>query len=312
MAITGSGTEQDPYLVHSYDEIKEACGRNPSGGGSLTYISLMNDIDCNSYGNDWEWSTITLGISVNCGANLNLNGHTIKNVMIKRDNSLFKGFCFNNRSTLRNGKILNVFGNSHGHIFEDANNNSGKYWLIQNISLSVNNTSGTGIAFCYTKFENCAIYFTTNNLLSNISISYGTNYQFKNCDCYFEVKNRRTYTLFYDSAYNNNTFDGCRVIAKIKGLGNGQNNNVFFREGSAGFTNCVVDVTGYTASDGYSFFNSGCTGVLNKEHFGIGESQESATHNYNSIFGLTALTTEEMETGDSLREKNFIVVNVDE
>jgi hypothetical protein len=118
--------------------------------------------------------------------------------------------------------------------------------------------------------------------------------------------------LFYDAGYNNNTFDNCRVIAKVKGLGNGMNNDVFFRQGTAGFTNCVVDITGYTASDGYSFFNSGCTGVLNKEHFGIGDSQESATHDYSSLYGLTAVTTEEMETGNSLREKGFVVVNVSE
>jgi hypothetical protein len=310
MAITGTGIAGDPYLVHNYSEIKEACARIPQNG-NMIYVSLMNDIDCNSYGNGWEWETVTLGVNVNYGANFNLNGHTIKNVMIKRGNSLFKGFCFNNRSILKNGKILNVFGNNHKNIFEHGNNSNGTYWLIQDISLSIDNTSGTDAAFCYTKFENCAIYFITNNLLSNLSISYGSNYQYKNCDCYFEIKNR-TYTLFYDAGYNNNTFDNCRVIAKVKGLGNGMNNDVFFRQGTAGFTNCVVDITGYTASDGYSFFNSGCTGVLNKEHFGIGDSQESATHDYSSLYGLTAVTTEEMETGNSLREKGFVVVNVSE
>ena len=59
MAITGSGTQADPYLVHSYDELKTATTDRtyiPNFGKS--WIALDADIDCNDYGADFEWETI--------------------------------------------------------------------------------------------------------------------------------------------------------------------------------------------------------------------------------------------------------------
>lgn len=307
MAITGTGTQADPWVVHSYDEIKTASQSDyPS---SLSYMKLGNDINCNDYGDEFEWETITLGKDGGQGLVFDLDGHTIKNIMIKSGNTLFTGWCYNYRSILKNGKILNVFGNSHTSVLGARNTGTGQYWLVQNLSISANNASCTAEAFRYVKFESCAIYFITPKLLSRITISAGAGYQFKNCDCYFEVTDWNGQTLFHDGGYNSNTFDNCRVVANIGGLGDGRNNGVFFRGGSAGFVNCVVDVTGYTDSN-YPFFNNSCTGVINKDHFGIGNSQESASHDYTSVYGLTACTTAEITSGDALRAKGFTVVNV--
>ena len=108
MAITGSGTEQDPFIVHSYDEIRTAAGLY--SGSYYTYIKLGNNINCNDYGDYFEWETITLGTS---GVNvcvLDLDSHYIKNVKVKEDNSMFSliGFSGNN-AEIKNGKLLNIF-----------------------------------------------------------------------------------------------------------------------------------------------------------------------------------------------------------
>ena len=44
MAMTGSGTQANPYVVHNYNELKTACNN------SNVYVELANNIDCNDYG----------------------------------------------------------------------------------------------------------------------------------------------------------------------------------------------------------------------------------------------------------------------
>ena len=45
MAVTGSGTSADPWVVHSYSEIKSTIESMSDG---KKYMVLGNDIDCNS------------------------------------------------------------------------------------------------------------------------------------------------------------------------------------------------------------------------------------------------------------------------
>lgn len=305
MAITGTGTQGDPYIVHDYTELKTAC-KTYAAEGSTIYVKLGNDIDCNAYGESFEWETVTIGRDYNHVGVLDFDGHTVENIMIKTNNSLFKGYV---GTILKNGNILNVFNNSGVHVFDADATGNGVYWTIQNISLSTNLSSMTGVAFSHTKFENSAVYFETPKLLNRIWEGYGYQSGFKNCDVEFKITERNgNIILFYDSSYNDSTFDNCRVVGELGGLGGGLNNDVFFRQGSKGFVNCVVDITAYGEA-GYSFFNTGNTGVINKDHFGIGTSQEGSDHNYANAFGLTAVTSAEILNGDALRTAGFVVVN---
>ena len=57
MAVTGSGTQADPFIVHSYDEfmsLMDAVKTNDD-----TYIQFFENpnqvIDCNVYGSEFKW-----------------------------------------------------------------------------------------------------------------------------------------------------------------------------------------------------------------------------------------------------------------
>ena len=127
MAIIGTGTQTDPWIVHNYDEIKDVLVNKISNN---TYAKLANDIDCNEYGDTWEWETITLG--ANWVFEFDLGGHTIKNIMIKSGNSLFYGKSTVN--VIRNGKILNVFNNDGESVI------AGNGLTLKDISMSINGT----------------------------------------------------------------------------------------------------------------------------------------------------------------------------
>ena len=114
---TGDGTEEHPWEVHNYEEIKWCCediDAVPTGQARslYVYIKLVNDIDCQDYDVDFTWHiTITQH-----AVDFNLNNKTIKTFYIAPDGSssitswgMFSsgnGYAF----SLHDGKILNVYG----------------------------------------------------------------------------------------------------------------------------------------------------------------------------------------------------------
>ena len=204
MAITGTGTQADPWIVHNYDEIKDVLVNKISNN---TYAKLANDIDCNEYGDTWEWETITLG--ANWVFEFDLGGHTIKNIMIKSGNSLFYGKSTVN--VIRNGKILNVFNNDGESVI------AGNGLTLKDISMSINGTGLTSYAFNFTKFQDCAIYFKSNKLLDHFyNHNTGTSEMVKNSDFYFEIGDMNYKNLFHNIT-SVGLIDSCRFRGKIGG-----------------------------------------------------------------------------------------------
>ena len=139
MAITGSGTQGDPYIVHDYEELKTACSN------SNVYIELADDINCNDYGEDFEWQTVTLGGS----SDLDLKGHTIKNFKVADRNYVFRA---NNWSKIHNGKILNAYlARSYG--FSAKWNSTESRWAyLENLSISINTGAGLDNSYVFESF----------------------------------------------------------------------------------------------------------------------------------------------------------------
>lgn len=101
MAISGSGTQNSPYLVSTIAEIIEAFGecRDQETAGTY-YVKLANDID-----GDWaEWSSdIDFHSDTDRLIDFDLDGHSIKNFMLaSRIGCMAK-------DTFRNGKIYNLY-----------------------------------------------------------------------------------------------------------------------------------------------------------------------------------------------------------
>ena len=290
MAITGTGTQADPWIVHNYDEIKDVLVNKIS---NKTYAKLANDIDCNEYGDTWEWETITLG--ANWVFEFDLGGHTIKNIMIKSGNSLFYGKSTVN--VIRNGKILNVFNNDGESVI------AGNGLTLKNISISVNGTGLTSYGFNNVFFENCAVYYKSSKLQANIIYftgAYSDVIGAKNSDFYFDVNNMGSKSL--TNSVNTVDYDNCRFRGSVSGV-----SAVLYLLSKGKCINSVVEIDTtnmtWTASNNRMPCKGTSTGIINTE---------ISPNLMNGTSGLTACTTSEMRDADYLNSIGFIVVKVSE
>ena len=291
MAITGTGTQVDPFLVHDYDEIKSAYG---TAANDTVYIRLENDINCNDYGDTWEWETITRNYNHNI---FNLNGHTIKNIMIKSGNALFEGKT--SSSIIHNGKILNVFNNSGASVID------GNGLTLKDISMSVNGTGLTSYGFNNVFFENCAVYYKSSKLQANVIYftgAYSDVIGAKNSDFYFDVNNMNDKVL--TSSVNNIDYDNCRFRGSVSGQA-----GKYYLLGKGKCINSVVEIDTTTMTWGNisNVYKQACyltsTGIINTE---ISPNLMGGTS------GLTACTTAQMRDADYLNSIGFTVVKVGE
>lgn len=285
MAITGTGTQADPWIVHNYDEIKDVLVNKLFNN---TYAKLANDIDCNEYGDTWEWETITL--RADWVFEFDLCGHTIKNIMIKSGNSLFYGKSTAN--VIRNGKILNVFNNAGASVI------NGNGLTLKDISMSVNGTGLTDCAFNQISMDNCAVYFKSNKLNNEVFLRANITSPFKNTDFYLDISNVNSKRIFGGSN-NYLTIDNCRISGKLRGV------LVKKYLSLGGATNSVIEVDTTLADcvSGQTIFSVVSTGIINTE---ISPNLNGGTS------GLTACTTAQMRDADYLNSIGFTVVKVGE
>lgn len=282
MAITGSGTEQDPYLVATYQDIAEAVGRVNSGAGN--YIKLTADINCNDYGDAFEWEG--LGMSYNSRwFYFDLDGHTIKNVKVKT-NSLFMLGYQNDHNTIRNGKLLNVFLSGATEFVSRVN--------LEKLSISLDFTgmSSNGNVFdSMVSIKECAIYVQSGSSVSRlINFTNNSTKNFENSDILMNVQKFTDRMII--SAYT----DGIRLRGNMADFGS-----------MAPSYNC-------------KYYNSVCNiavgGTSPRQQIIYGGSPQTCIENC-QITGLDPtsvsvipVNSEEIINGDALRAKSFTVVNV--
>lgn len=281
MAITGSGTQQDPYIVHDYTELKTACNNNN------VYIELANDVNCNDYGEDFEWQTVTLG----GGSNLDLKTHTIKNFKVKDNNYVFHA---NNWSKIHNGKILNAYlARSYG--FSASWNSTESRWAyLENLSISINTGGGLNSSRVFASFamNACAIYIEGDVNSHLINLYNANESEITNTDFLLDVNsNTSDCSIFsgYDIRVKN-----CR----IRGRFNITNAPATYRKlyNNGGFYLCVIDLT----TNATSVSSNSSTGIINTD-------KTPSDFNTGS---MTAVTSQEIINGDALRAKYFDVINV--
>ena len=291
MAITGTGTQADPWIVHNYDEIKDVFQNKVSS--DYLYAKLANDIDCNDYGDTWEWETIKVRASWNF--EFDLDGHTIKNIMIKSGNSLFYGAS--DLNVIHNGKILNVFNNAGASVI------NGNGLTLKDISISVNGNGLTSYGFNNAFFERCAVYYKSSKLNANIVYftgAYSDIVGAKNCDFYFDVNNMNSKSL--TSSVNTTDYDNCRFRGSVSGV-----SAVLYLLSKGKCINSVVEIDTtnmtWTASNNRMPCKETSTGIINTE---------ISPNLMNGTSGLTACTTAQMRDADYLNSIGFTVVKVGE
>ena len=280
MAITGDGTQEHPYQVHNYSELKTACNN------SNVWVELANNIDCNDYGEDFEWQTVTLGD----GSDLDLKTHTIKNFKVADDNYAFH--C-GNWSKIHNGKILNVYlARSYG--FSAHWNSTETRWAyLENLSISINTGGGLNNIEVFDSFamNACAIYIEGNVNTHLIYVYSADGAEITNTDFLLDIdSNTNGCSIF--SGYNRRV-KNCRIRGRFN-ITNAQTNRTLYING--GFYLCVIDLT--TNAGGASSDSS--TGIINTDKTPSGFTTS----------GMTAVDSTEIISGAALRAKNFDVINV--
>ena len=330
MAITGGGTEQNPWLVHSYNELKTITtdtfgGYSPQAANTTMYIKLDNDINCNDYGESFEWETITIGNYshyTGCRYVFDLGGYTIKNVKVKAANKMFVfGGAIsggeNVNATLQNGKILNVF-------LTGAVGFVSGYVDMLNISISINGTDATGIIFENIQdgsiIQNCAIYFETaklNNGLFMAQYHYGDYDFLKNCDIELHINNLNGQQIIGRSGYNGaiHSCESLRITGKIKGglpryaLRNGTRYYSLLSGGSLTTLNssCVsIDFSEVTTGGQENRFDS----ITGQSLVGTVVNKTIGNTAWTERTDAYLVTDEEVINGNALRANDFVVVNV--
>lgn len=235
MAITGSGTEQDPWIVHSYDELISLSNTRPAGE-STAYIELANNINCNTYGTEFKWGNFHT--DTNCMAVIDFAGHTIKNVLVKEGTAMFSvGHTspYNNfgHTVLKNGKLLNVFlGSQTSQIISFG------VFTLDNMSISCDASQATEPTFDapyhYSDYKayikNSAIYFRSSRLNS---YPFQNLIEITNSDIWLDIENQNKYDIFDSDVV---TLKDCRIRGKVGGK------STYYGVFDVQFTNSVIDL----------------------------------------------------------------------
>lgn len=299
MAYTGTGRQTDPWVVDNYADLKTFCAKSQDDYTSTNvYIKLKDNciIDCNTMGDSWEWTTIPFSSS---GGNttLDLNGGTIKNALIAKNNKLFS-FGANRTVVIRNSKntggIFNIFSNEANSVFYADYRNLA---TLEGISISMNTTSTQSYPIRNMMMRNCATYIVSSKLNTPI---FWTDKQdgtaISNCDFYFDIKDMNNNRLFHSN--NSTQHSGCRVQGTIAGSLDGY----WLIEGN--FYNSVINIDNTkTLNYGSKNMHYGASsGIVNKDICLV-----SSTSFYGN---LIPVTSEEIVSYDALNSKGFPVVKV--
>lgn len=257
MAITGTGTMSDPYIVHDYTELKEACEYQNYDSSTSTigtnYVKLANDINCNDYGSAWEWETIDLKNTASGSqhfAELDLDGHTIKNVYVKTGS--YRMFTASASSSyydygiVKNGKILNVFANN--------SNGFAQYVTFKNISFSGNYSSLSGsvgsAVFIGCQFYECAVYLESANHGNHVIFS-GSPLRMINTDVELHIDNiTNTTVIVFNLGSGIRQVENSRITGSLTGTSEITTANSDLIA-NYGLVNCVIElsISGFTPKE---------------------------------------------------------------
>lgn len=341
MAITGTGTQADPFVVHSYDEFMTLSDSGHSGSANI-YIKWFDNpnqvLDCNTYGSEFKWGQFDNGSN---GGNaryiidIDLNGATIKNFFIDDGKAMFNSISRGGDTgslgiiNVRNGFLRNIFlGSSTSKLSNGAVN-------FYDVSISAN-ISGSNDEFIdgfwngsiddfLTHIDNCAFYLVASTL--NYSIM--ANPRMTDTDIELHVSNLNGKVPFRGDRNDRPCYlTDCRITGKLSGDVHTSNYSVQTPLGSASsynggdnelcqFTNCVIDLdltdstVGSYHNVNYNIVNaSGSTkmntNVICKSHYPSIGTQQGLE--YPTVWNYMA--HEDIRNGTYLNNAGFTVVEV--
>lgn len=221
MAVTGSGTQADPWIVHSYSEFISLSTLAGSTENSTLYAQFFDNehpnqtIDCNTYGSEFRWHTFDVTNGKFLEWHINLNGCTIKNLIIADGETMFEGLYAQYRYStflyISNGSFRNVFlGSATSKI-------SGDRVHFDNISISANVSGSTVNSFNgdgNLAFDNCAMYLVGSTLQAPMI----KRAVLTDTDIELHIANLNGNIPISGGSYSNySTLQDCRIQGKLGG-----------------------------------------------------------------------------------------------
>ena len=209
MAITGTGTSADHYIVTTWSEL--ASKTSETG----VYIKLGNTIDMN----DEYPEGLTSGLTVNC-AQIDGDGKTVKNLYLKSGALIT---CAGRNSTWINTELLNwVIGNGDSAASITANGNTSGTYTFNQCKLSGRlNGGGTGnntsflAASGRIKFTRCSLnmVMTANTSTVNMSADWRNCCTMEYCNVNFTGETDKTLNIVAVNSYIKGTLASATLNA---------------------------------------------------------------------------------------------------
>lgn len=334
MAITGSGTQADPFVVHNYTEFISLSEHSPISGTEAVYIKWFDTpgqtLNCNDYGSEFTWGEFTTKDPSAEGSNtfyIDLNGATIKNFLITPGKTMFNPKGYNGytcKMEVYNGAIRNVFMGSATSKF------CGDYVKFHDVSLSINTSGSTVIPFDGADnliIDNCAMYLVASTLNAPLI----KRARITDTDIELHIANQNQKNIFSGDSNGISTWTSltdCRIQGKISGttinwdsasglvFGSSSGSNSGHYGKVTKLTNCVIDVDltdSYHDWQGaqYQIYHAQNTGDLNTNVFcnshypSVGQ-----TKGYSYPTSWNYMSHEQIRNGEYLNSKGFTVVEV--
>ena len=317
-AITGAGTENNPYVIHNYNELKWCCedaDAVPSGQTKLdyTYVKLNNDIDCSTYGMSFRWF-------INCehAIDFHLNNKTIENFYIQTGGFMFSVATTARKLAIHDGKILNVYGDwiyNSSSFLRIQQNSDDAILSLKNISLSidVSNFTTNGSILCSTYSQkltmtNCTIDFKGS---SSSVIGLVSSAKLYTCDIHVDLTTTNSALYLLSGGSSNVGYAlNCRFMGRVQLRTISTTSYCIYY---STVRNCVFDVevlSTMTSTANPSFVYGGGSVAYN---YGIYNADKVPNYNFNST-NYIACTTADMDMRVNpnadivLQEKGFDVI----
>lgn len=322
-AITGTGVEDDPYVIHNYDELKWCCEDTdaiPEGQTALNYVFVLlnNDIDCSTYDGSFRWS-----ITCNQAVDFNLNTKTIKNFYIAPNSNMFIVNNSSRKLSIHDGQLLNIYGDwirNSVSIFNMNYSNSDGSIQLRNVSMSVNITNINTNILCNGSPQrvtctNCTFDFKGTLVTNSVLISQCKLYT---CDVHVDVTlSSSSFTGCVLCGNSNTTYAyalNCRFMGELRyngTLSTSYSNPMTY----VTIRNCVIDLAIISASStsptNIPFIKAIVGGTA--QNYGIYNTEKLPNYTFSGT-NYIACTTEDMDMRVNpnadvvLQEKGFDVI----
>lgn len=306
MALSGTGTHADPYLVSSLETIVEAfeACRNKSDAGTY-YVQLVDDIT----GGWSNWpSTISFDTADGKFIDFDMNDHSITNYIVN-NKKLFEM----DGDIIRNGAIYNIYSERC-----TTGLYSGIKIIDQSLSAYVKNFTATLLDEC--SFERGGFWFKIENYNAEepvvsfrpyqVSDENGP-YQFEETDCKINVANVNTETCVLFDSVQQIVGDVSRIQGGIVGISLDEVTSYpAIASSSVAFVDSVInyDMPAYegtvTSGTATTIVGAGTTGIINSDKI-----KESTYASYTMV-NLIPVTDAEIMDSTALTLKGFPVYDV--